>query len=123
MWLKITVQIVDFEEKRNFLVLSLARKLMHCLDKFCERYCPTSIFVKYPKCPLHKKFLKDVTSVWLIDCVVSRDPHISRWHNFLELVKSKFLLPFAHVLSENLFQPSDVLLIQNSAFSKIPIQG
>ena len=41
--------------------------------------------------------------------------YIFRWHNFLELVQGELLLPLADVLPEDLLQPGDVLLIENSS--------
>ena len=41
--------------------------------------------------------------------------YIFRWHNFLELVQSELLLALPHVLPEDLLQPGDVLLIENSS--------
>ena len=41
--------------------------------------------------------------------------YIFRWHNFLEFVQRELLLPLAHVLPEDLLQPGDVLLVQNSS--------
>ena len=41
--------------------------------------------------------------------------YIFRWHNFLELVQSELLLALPHILPEDLLQPGDVLLIENSS--------
>ena len=41
--------------------------------------------------------------------------YIFRWHNFLELVQSELLLALPHVLPEDLLQPGDVLLVENSS--------
>ena len=45
--------------------------------------------------------------------------YIFRWHNFLELVQGELLLPLADVLPEDLLQPGDVLLIENSSLPTI----
>ena len=46
--------------------------------------------------------------------------YIFRWHNFLELVQSELLLALPHILPEDLLQPGDVLLVENSS---LPASG
>ena len=53
----LTIQIVNFEKKWNFLVVPLTRELMHCFNKLGKRNCATPILVKYSECPLHEKLL------------------------------------------------------------------
>ena len=48
-----------------------------------------------------------------------RQSYIFRWHNFLELVQSELLLALPHVLPEDLLQPGDVLLIENSSLPAV----
>ena len=50
--------------------------------------------------------------------------YIFRWHNFLELVQGELLLSLADVLPEDLLQPGDVLLIENSSLPAVHrVQG
>ena len=46
---------------------------------------------------------------------MGRWSYIFRWHNFLELVQSELLLALPHVLPEDLLQPGDVLLVEDSS--------
>ena len=91
---------------------------MHCLYKLGQRHCSTSIFVKYSECPFNKKFLKN--TIFLLTSVCNERgavvwSYIFRWHNFLELVQSELLLALPHILPEDLLQPGDVLLVENSS--------
>ena len=55
----LTIQVINFKQKRDFLIVSLPWKLVHCLYKLGQRHRSTSIFVKYSECPFNKKFLKN----------------------------------------------------------------
>ena len=67
--------------------------------------------------PFQQKIPEIKNNFLLTDCAMKerRWSYIFRWHNFLELVQSELLLALPHVLPEDLLQPGDVLLVENSS--------
>ena len=70
--------------------------------------------------PFQQK-IPEKNTQFLFDCAMKerRWSYIFRWHNFLELFQSELLLALPHILPEDLLQPGDVLLIENSSLPAV----
>lgn len=55
---KITINIIDFEQELNLVLLRLASELVHRVDKLLQRYRAVVVFVEDLKHALRKKWLK-----------------------------------------------------------------
>ena len=57
-WLRLTINVVDFEEEFDFVVWRLPGKLVHGVNKLLQADASVVIFVKDVKDSFHEKGLK-----------------------------------------------------------------
>ena len=59
----LTIQIIDFEEKKDLVIDISPSKLVHGLDKLRHTDCATAVGIKYAEGPLHKESLNKRTLI------------------------------------------------------------
>ena len=55
---KLTVNVIDFEEKFDFVIWTLTGKLVHGINEFLQWNASIVVFVENVKYPFNKKWLK-----------------------------------------------------------------
>lgn len=103
-----TINIINFEEKFNFIFWWLTSKLMNGIYEFLEWYWTRIVFVKYLKNSIREKWLKNRNwnlKKWFFLCIfiASFWAYILWCDDFFEIFTSNFLL-ISHCFAKQLLE-------------------
>lgn len=114
----LTVDVVDFEQKFNFVLWRLTGKLMNGIDELLQRNRTGIVFVEYLEHTVREKWLQIVSEIcFLIAEVVEWDQtYVFRCDDFFEVLTTNLLLA-AHRFAEQLLQTFQWTFVESSSGS------